>query len=51
MTGILGRLMGIKKKERSAHMVRRWEGHFNWAKARKACKGLNKMSKNKRKTE
>jgi hypothetical protein len=43
--------MGVKKKERSAHMVRRWEGRFDWAKARKASRGLNKMDKNKGKSE
>jgi hypothetical protein len=43
--------MGIKKKERSTHMVRRWEGHFDWAKARVASEGLNKIGKNKGKME
>jgi hypothetical protein len=38
---VAGTSDGHQEEGRSAHMVRRWEGCFNWAKAGKASKGLN----------
>jgi hypothetical protein len=42
---------GCQEEERKHTHGETLIGHFDWAKARKASRGLNKMSKNRGKSE